>query len=78
MDTAKETTIPTKRYIASGPENPPPSLRKLNILRRLAPNIVGIPRKNVNSAASVLAVPISIAPIIVTPDLEVPGINAST
>ena len=41
-------------------------------------NLVIIPRKNVNSAASVLAVPISIAPIIVIPDLEVPGINAST
>ena len=40
--------------------------------RRLAPNIAGIARKNVNSAATSLDTPISSAPTIVAPDLDVP------
>ena len=43
---------------------------------RLAPNITGIPRKKVNSAEAVLEQPNSMAPRIVAPDREVPGIRA--
>lgn len=41
--------------------------------KRLAPNMTGIARKNVYSAAMVLETPIKSAPTIVAPDLEVPG-----
>ena len=44
----------------------------------LAPNITGIPRKKVNSVAVSLDKPNINAPIIVTPDLLVPGIKAKT
>ena len=40
---------------------------------RLAPNIAGIARKNVNSAAAVLDTPNNNAPTIVAPEREVPG-----
>ena len=43
------------------------------ILRRLAPNITGIARKNVNFAAVSLEIPIAIEPTMVEPDLDVPG-----
>ena len=38
-----------------------------------APNITGIAKKKVNSAATVLDTPSNNAPTIVAPDLEVPG-----
>ncbi|MNF16904.1 hypothetical protein D3C80_2201480 [compost metagenome] len=41
-----------------------------------APSIVGMARKNENSAADRLSVPISNAPAIVAPEREVPGIIA--
>ena len=44
----------------------------------LAATMVGIARKKVNSAATGLATPMSKAPTIVAPDLEVPGTIAST
>ena len=50
----------------------------LYILRRLAPNIIGIDKKNENSAAIYLEVPRITAPNIVAPDLEVPGIKDNT
>ena len=46
-----------------------------NILRALAPNITGIARKKEYSAATSLDVPISIAPSIVEPERDVPGIS---
>ena len=42
-------------------------------MSRLAPNITGIAKKKVNSAATVLDTPKSRAPTIVAPDLDVPG-----
>ena len=42
------------------------------------PNITGIARKNVNSAAAVLEQPHSMPPMMVDPDRDVPGIIAST
>ena len=50
----------------------------VNAFKKLAPNIVGIPRKKENSEANVLDAPKIIPPKIVEPDLEVPGINEST
>ena len=49
-----------------------------NTFRRLAPNITGIARKKVNSAATVLDIPIIIAPRIVAPERDVPGSAAAT
>ena len=48
------------------------------ILYPLAPIIVGMARKKVNSAAAVLESPKINAPIIVTPEREVPGTAART
>ena len=45
---------------------------------KLAPTIAGIPIKNENSAATPLLQPIIIAPKIVAPDLDVPGMMEST
>ena len=46
------------------------------IFSRLAPNITGIPRKNENSAAAALEQPRTMAPSMVEPEREVPGIKA--
>ena len=45
---------------------------------RLAPNITGIAKKKVNSAATARLTPIINPPMIVDPDLEVPGKTAAT
>lgn len=48
-------------------------------LQRAAPNITGIPKKKVNSAATVYGrVPTRIPPMMVEPDLDVPGMTEST
>ena len=58
------------RIASSFPEKAKPNF---SILRRLAPSMTGMARKKVNSAATVLDTPISSAPRMVAPDLEVPG-----
>ena len=62
--------MPTRRITSS-------KLLKFNpnliSFKRLAPNITGIAKKTVYSAATVLDTPINNAPKIVAPDLEVPG-----
>ena len=45
--------------------------------RKLAPNITGMARKKVNSAATLLETPISNAPTMVAPEREVPGNTAA-
>ena len=75
MDTINEESIPINRVTNSNEVKAKPNF---NILSKLAPNITGIARKKVNSVATNLDVPISIAPIIVAPDLDVPGSNDST
>ena len=62
--------MPTSKIAISIPVNDNPNL---SILRRLAPNITGIAKKNVYSAATVLDIPINNAPIIVAPERDVPG-----
>ena len=74
IDTAKETTQPSIRYPNSPAVNAKPNLISFN---KLAPNITGIAKKNVNSAAISLDTPMIRAPTIVAPDLDVPGINAN-
>ena len=70
METTNATTIPTIRIITSVPVKEKPNFR---IFRRLAPNMTGIPRKKVNSAATVREVPARIPPIMVEPERDVPG-----
>ena len=74
-ETAKATTMPITRVRISAPVKSNPNLTSFS---RLAPTIVGTARKKVNSAAAVLETPSKSAPIIVAPDLEVPGIIEST
>ena len=74
MDTTNDTIIPVRRTASSLPEKWKPNFTSL---RRLAPNIVGTARKNVNSAATGLAIPIRSAPTIVAPEREVPGKRAA-
>lgn len=78
IDTKNATTQPTIKSTGSIPVNPPPSTKNFKILRALAPNITGIAKKNVNSAATFLETPINKAPKIVAPERDVPGINDNT
>ena len=71
----KDITVPTSRQASSIPVN---ANQNFNTFRRLAPNITGIARKKVNSAATVLDIPIIIAPRIVAPERDVPGSAAAT
>ena len=66
----KATIIPTNSIISSGPVKTKPNFTSF---KRLAPNITGIARKKVNSAATVLDTPIRRAPTIVAPERDVPG-----
>ena len=75
IDTTKDTTTPTIRMISSVELKAKPNFTSF---RRLAPNITGIARKKVNSAATVRDVPARIPPIMVEPERDVPGITEST
>ena len=66
--------VPMPRIISSVDVNAKPNLR---ILSRLAPNMTGMARKNVNSAATVRDTPSSSAPTMVAPEREVPGNTAA-
>ena len=72
IDTRNDTTIPTISTINCVDVNARPNF---TIFNKLAPNITGIPKKNENSAATVLEHPSKIPPRIVAPDLDVPGIS---
>lgn len=74
-ETTNATAIPTRRTAASIPVKLKPNL---NNLSALAPNITGIERKNEYSAAILLEVPRIIAPRIVAPERDVPGIKDNT
>ena len=75
IDTTKDTSTPTIRMINSVELKAKPNFTSF---RRLAPNITGIARKKVNSAATVREVPARIPPIMVDPEREVPGITRSS
>ena len=73
-DTANATAIPTARIIHSLPLNEKPDFASF---RMLAPNMTGMARKKVNSAAAVLDIPSKSAPTIVAPERDVPGKTAA-
>lgn len=73
-DTKNDTSIPMINTPASSVVNDKPNFTSFN---RLAPNITGIARKNVNSAATLLDTPMSSAPTIVAPERDVPGKTAA-
>ena len=75
IETTNDTIVPMDSIIISGPVNARPNFNNFN---KLAPNMTGIAKKNVNSAATNLEVPTNMAPTMVAPDLEVPGINDNT
>ena len=75
METQKATTIPKINTVSSVPVKERPNFKSLI---KLAPNITGMARKKVNSAAISLEVPIKIPPMIVEPEREVPGTKEST
>ena len=74
-DTINATTIPTNNTVSSKLLNTIPNLISLS---KLAPNITGMAKKNVNSAATSLDTPINKAPNIVAPERDVPGKIAAT
>ena len=74
IDNPNDTIHPKSKSPNSEPVKWSPNFTNF---RKLAPNMTGIARKKVNSAATSLEIPINKAPIIVAPDLEVPGINAN-
>ena len=77
-ETANATAEPIRRYPISAPDILPAERKNFNSLYALAPTMVGIARKKVNSVAAVLDIPKRSAPIIVMPEREVPGIAANT
>ena len=64
IETTNATNIPTNNTISSNPLITKPNLINLS---KLAPNITGIAKKKVNSAATSLETPINNAPNIVAP-----------
>lgn len=74
IDTTNATSIPIIRIKNSKKLNAKPNFTSF---KRLAPNITGIAKKKVNSAATARLTPINKPPIIVAPDLEVPGSTAA-
>ena len=55
-----------------------PLSANLAILSKLAPNMTGMARKNVNSAATARVQPSSRPPMIVDPERDVPGTSERT
>ena len=72
-ETTKETIIPTARTAPWSPVK----WWKWRSFSSEPPNIAGIARKNVNSAAEVREIPIISAPMIVAPERDVPGKRAA-
>ena len=77
-ETTNATKQPTSNKPISIAEIPAPTRKNLRSFKALAPNITGIARKNVNSAATYLDTPKSRPPMIVAPERDVPGIKEST
>ena len=77
METMNATENPTDKTANSNLLKPIPlCLKYETISNKLAPAIVGIAKKNENSAPTFLEQPSNKAPKIVAPDREVPGTNA--
>lgn len=74
----KAHTIPTTKTTISVCVITSPQRINLTILTIPQPNMTGIAKKNVNSAAAVREQPHNIPPIMVAPERLVPGTIAST
>ena len=74
-ETKKAVSIPTSKTVISIPLKLKPNLSSF---RALAPNITGIDRKKENSAAMWRDAPSRIAPKMVAPERDVPGIRDRT
>ncbi len=74
IDTRNAVTIPISSITASAAVNANPNLTNF---RSDAPNITGIPRKKVNSAATVRETPSISPPSMVEPERDVPGSTAA-
>ena len=75
IETINDTKDPVSKIIHWKASKLNPAFKSFTAL---APNMVGIARKKENSAAMKREAPIRVAPIIVAPEREVPGIKAST
>lgn len=75
-ETTKATRHPTSKKIASYSPIMPYFIKNLTPLRIEAPNMTGIDKKKENSALALREQDKSMAPKIVTPLLDVPGIKA--
>lgn len=73
IDETNAVIKPTIKIKSSADEKTKPNFNGLN---NEAPNMTGIARKNVNSAATVLEMPRIKAPTIVAPERDVPGKTA--
>ena len=74
IDETNAVIKPTIKIKSSADEKTKPNFSSLN---NEAPNMTGIARKNVNSAATVLETPRIKAPTIVAPERDVPGKTAA-
>ena len=77
-ETTKATAQPASRITVPFISNEPPLRKNLTTLSRLAPNITGMARKNVNLDATSRVQPKSKPPMMVEPEREVPGTSEST
>ena len=77
-DTTKATTQPTARITISGEVNEFPFKKNFTKRKPEAPTIVGIAKKNVNSAATEREHPSTKPPMMVAPERDVPGMMDST
>ncbi len=71
----KETSTPVNSTADWIPVKELPCMKYLTIFRPDAPNMVGMAKKNENSVATYLEVPTRMAPKMVAPEREVPGIS---
>ena len=70
------TNVPTIKLANTPIINGKLNTKSLNF-KTVAANTIGVDNKNVYFAAASLFTPIALAVVIVTPDLETPGINAN-
>lgn len=77
METTKATIEPVNKIMISSDPNVFPLAKNLKILKTCSKHYWNS-KKNENSVATKREAPIKIAPKMVAPEREVPGINAST
>ena len=77
-ETRKAVTQPNNKTSSSVWVMATPCAANFTAFKRLAPSMVGMARKKENSEAAVRDSPRSIAPRMVEPEREVPGIREST